>query len=60
MAEATKLGWDERDALSETMELGGKKDHVTKKNNPPRKCQQTLKKKVNFECQQQKWRIPHS
>jgi hypothetical protein len=31
MAEATKLGWDERDALSETMELGGKKDHVTKK-----------------------------
>jgi hypothetical protein len=29
--EATKLGWDERDALSETMELSRKKD-VTKKN----------------------------
>jgi len=30
--EATKLGLDDRDALSETTELSGKKDHVTKKN----------------------------
>jgi hypothetical protein len=45
--EATKLGWDERDALSETMELGGKKDRFTKKKKiPPRKCKQTLKKTV--------------
>ena len=26
-----KRGWDERNAMSKTMELGGKKDHVTKK-----------------------------
>jgi hypothetical protein len=30
--EATKLGWeDESDALSGTMGLGGKEDHITKK-----------------------------
>jgi hypothetical protein len=31
LAEATKLGCDERNALLETMELGRKKDHVTHK-----------------------------
>jgi hypothetical protein len=29
--EAPKPGWDERDDSSKTMELGGKKDHATKK-----------------------------
>jgi hypothetical protein len=60
--EATKLGSDESDALSETTELGGKKDHVTKNKFLRGSVSKRKKKQSNkkLECQQQKWRIPYS
>ena len=45
--EATKLGWDERDALSETMELSGKRDHVTKKKKLSEEVSANFKKTVD-------------